>query len=158
MSGIVQLRGVTEDDLPILFEQQRDPDAYQMAAFLPRDWDAFMAHWKKIMSDAAVTIRAILLDGQIAGNIGSFDRADKRLVGYWLGKDYWGKGVATRALGEFLNHDQTRPLFAHVAKHNRASIRVLEKCGFTICGEEKVIDGFGEVEEWILRLDTKGSK
>src|SRR5438093_788655 len=129
-----------------------------MAAFLPRDWDAFMAHWKKIMSDATVTIRAILLDGRIAGNIVSFDRSNKRLVGYWLGQNCWGKGVATRALAEFLSHDSTRPLYAHVAKHNLGSIRVLEKCGFTICGEEKIIDAFGAVEEWILRLDTQGSK
>ena len=64
------------------------------------------------------------------------------------------KGVATRALSEFLGHVQVRPMYARVVKDNIASLRVLEKCGFTICGEGK---GFAyargeEVEEFILRL------
>jgi len=69
-------------------------------------------------------------------------------------KNYWGKGIATKALAAFPGHVKARPLYAHVAKHNIASIRVLEKCGFTICGEDK---GFSnargeEVEEFILTL------
>ena len=50
--------------------------------------------------------------------------------------------------------DKGRPMYARVVKDNIASLRVLEKCGFTICGEGK---GFAyargeEVEEFILRL------
>jgi len=47
----VVLRDVTEADLPILFDQQLDPEANRMAAFPARDRDAFMAHWTKIMAD-----------------------------------------------------------------------------------------------------------
>jgi RimJ/RimL family protein N-acetyltransferase len=54
------------------------------------------------------------------------------LVGYWIGKEYWGRGIATAALQEFLTHLKMRPLHAYVAKHNKASIRVLEKCGFKV--------------------------
>ena len=66
------------------------------------------------------------------------------------------KGVATGALSEFLGHVQVRPMYARVVKDNIASLRVLEKCGFTICGEGK---GFAyargeEVEEFILRLEA----
>ena len=44
-TGDLRLRDVTKDDLPILFEQQADPEANRMAAFSPRDRDAFMSHW-----------------------------------------------------------------------------------------------------------------
>ncbi len=133
----------------------RTPD--QMAAFPARDWDAFMAHWRKILGDENVTIRTVLLADHVAGNIVCWERDGKRLVGYWIGKDYWGKGVATSALLEFVGVVKARPLYARVAKHNIASIRVLEKCGFTICGEQTESsdapsDG---VEEWVLKLNRQ---
>jgi RimJ/RimL family protein N-acetyltransferase len=118
-----------------------------MAAFPSRDRDAFMAHWARILGDPTLIAKAVVFDGRVAGNVGSFERSGERLVGYWIGREYWGKGIATRALSEFLGHDKRRPLHAHVAKHNVSSIRVLEKCGFTVCGEER--DG---VEEWVYRL------
>ncbi|PYQ34013.1 MAG: hypothetical protein DMF55_10480, partial [Acidobacteria bacterium] len=97
-----------------------------------------------------VAKKTILFDGRVAGNIVSFQQLGRPLVGYWIGKEYWGRGIATRALSEFLNHVTARPLHARVAKHNRASIRVLEKCGFRICGEDR-----GPlVEEFILKVDA----
>ena len=155
MTSDVLLRDVTEADLPIFFEQQLDPDATEMAAFPSRDRDAFVAHWVKIMADDSVILKTILFDGQVAGNIVSFEESGKREVGYWIGKEYWGKGIATKALASFLDYVRTRPLYAHLAKHNIGSRRVLEKCGFTIVGEDK---GFPnargeEVEEFILRLE-----
>jgi RimJ/RimL family protein N-acetyltransferase len=58
-------------------------------------------------------------------------------------------------LKEFLRLEQTRPLTAVVAKDNIASLRVLEKCGFTIIGEDKEFSNARgvEVEELVLRLD-----
>jgi RimJ/RimL family protein N-acetyltransferase len=154
LTSDIRLRDVTDADLPIFFEQQRDSDANQMAAFPARTREAFMAHWTKILGDETGTIKTILLDGHVAGNIFSWERDRKRLVGYWLGKDYWGKGVATRALSEFLGVVKARPLYAHVAKHNIASIRVLEKCGFTICREEtESLDAPSDgVEEYVFKL------
>jgi RimJ/RimL family protein N-acetyltransferase len=156
MTSDIQLRDVTEDDLPILFEQQMDPDANQMAAFPARDRDAFMAHWAKVLANETCIKKTILFDGQVAGNIGSFEQGGERKVGYWIGKKYWGKGIATKALSEFLGQVPARPLYAHVAKHNIASIRVLEKCGFTIIGENKVSSNTGgeEVEEFIMKLSA----
>jgi RimJ/RimL family protein N-acetyltransferase len=154
MTSDIHLRDVTEDD-PIFFEHQLDPDATEMAAFLSRDRDAFMTHWAKIMADDSVILKTILFDGQVAGNIVSFVQSGEREVGYWIGKEYWGKGVATKALAAFLNYVKIRPLYAHVAKHNIGSRRVLEKCGFKVTGEGK---GFSnargeEVEEFILKLE-----
>ncbi len=153
MTSDVLIRDVTESDLPIFFEQQLDPDATEMAAFPPRDREAFMAHWAKIMADDSVILKTILFDGQVAGNIVSFVQSGEREVGYWIGKEYWGRGIATRALAAFLDQVKARPLYAHVAKHNIGSRRVLEKCGFTIVEEDKFPDARGEVvEEFILKL------
>ena len=144
----MRLRGVTEDDLPVFFEHQRDPEANRMAAFPPRDRDVFMAHWATILRDASDFVRTVLLDGEVAGNVVAFDYEGRREVGYWIGRAFWGKGVATRALRSFLAEVTERPIYAGVAEHNVASIRVLEKCGFTI-SEAQAGDEDGHV---LMRL------
>jgi RimJ/RimL family protein N-acetyltransferase len=131
----VTIRPVRQDDLPILFEHQRDPEANAMAAFPARDREAFMEHWTRTLSDESVGARAIELDGRVAGNVGSFEYEGRREVGYWIDRAYWGRGVATLALAAFLDEEIRRPLFAGVAPHNVGSIRVLEKCGFERTGE-----------------------
>ncbi|MEX2406422.1 MAG: GNAT family N-acetyltransferase [Actinomycetota bacterium] len=131
----VVLRQVAEEDLPIFFEHQRDPEANRMAAFAARDRDSFMAHWTRTLGDDSVVTRAVVVDGQVAGNIVSWEHSGRVEIGYWIGREFWGKGIATRALGAFLSEVPTRPLWAHAAAHNVASIRVLEKCGFTISNE-----------------------
>ena len=137
MPEMVKLREVTETDLPIFFEHQRDPEATAMAAFPPRNRKDFMAHWAKILADDTVLKRTVVVGEQVAGNVVSFERDGKREVGYMLGREFWGRGLATAALAAFLPHIPVRPLYAHVAKHNVASIRVLEKNGFTLAAEDK---------------------
>src|SRR5262245_34421786 len=98
------LRDVTEADLPTLFEHQRDPDANHMVAFTardPDDRDAFMAHWAKILRDDLITKQIVEFEGQVAGSILCFEDFGKPSIGYWLGRAYWGKGIATEALAEF---------------------------------------------------------
>ena len=153
----VELREVTTDDLPIFFEQQLDPAAHHMAAFTrgdPANREAFMAHWARILRDDTVITKTILFDGRVAGHVASFVRFGEPEVTYWIGREYWGRGVATRALEAFLAELETRPLYARAAQDNVASIRVLEKCGFAITGHDR---GFAnargeEVEEAILKL------
>ena len=147
---IVLLRDVIDADLPIFFEQQLDPVATAMAAFPAREHDAFMAHWHKIMRDSSCVTQTIVFDVQVAGNVGCFDAFGEREVCYWLGRAFWGKGIATRALTAFLEQVTERPLFAHAVKHNLGSIRVLQKCGFEIIGVE--IGSADAVEEVVLKL------
>ena len=150
---LVLLRNVTESDLPILYEQQLDSEATAMAAFPSRDHDAFMAHWKKIMAYENNLIKVISYDGEVAGYILSWEMEGEREVGYWLGKAYWGKGIATQALAEYISIVKIRPLMSHVARHNIGSRRVLEKCGFKVIGEDKYTNPAGvEVEEFVLKL------
>ena len=157
MANDIVLRDVTDDDLPIFFEQQLDPDANYMAAFTtkdPTDRDAFTAHWARIRADETIINRTILCDGQVAGRVASFDDFGQLEVTYWLGREFWGKGIATRALASLLAFQTTRPIYARAAKDNAASLRVLQKCGFVITGEDK---GFAnargqEIEEYMLTL------
>jgi RimJ/RimL family protein N-acetyltransferase len=151
--GGVRLRDVLEEDLPVFFEHQADPVANRMAAFPPRDRDAFTAHWAKILADEAITKKTILVDGQVAGNVVSFDWDGRREVGYWVGREHWGKGVATKALAQFLRTMKRRPLHARVAKHNLGSLRVLEKCGFVGLPHGEAVDPPGGGDEVLLRLD-----
>ena len=149
------LRDVVEDDLPVFFEHQRDPVATRMAAFPARDRETFMAHWAKILGDDTVITSTILFGDQVAGNIVCFEQSGRRLIGYWLGKHFWGKGIATRALSEFLAQVTSRPLHAYVARSNPGSIRVLEKCGFTLSGKDSGPGSSGgePVEESLYVLD-----
>lgn len=139
-SDQVTLRAVSADDLPIFYEHQLDTEAAQMAEFPSRDWESFMAHWKKIMADEANILKTIVYDGQVAGNIVSWEHEGEQEVGYWIGREYWGRGIVTTALKQFLELVSIRPLYAFVVKHNIASRRVLEKCGFVIYKEDG--DGF----------------
>jgi RimJ/RimL family protein N-acetyltransferase len=150
----ITLRNVNQDDLPIFYEQQLDMEATQMAAFPSREKEAFMTHWKtKVLANETGMVKTILFDQQVAGNIVSYEMGDQREIGYWLGKEFWGKSIASESLKQFLGQEVRRPLFAHVAKHNIGSRRVLEKCGFVIIGEDKVPFEDREVEEFILKLD-----
>ena len=150
----VDLREVVEEDLPILFEHQRDPEASRMAAFPPRDRDAFMAHWHRILRDEANTNRTVVVDGQVAGHVDCFQWSGRWEVGYWIGREHWGRGVATRALTDFVQLVRRRPLYAGVASHNVASIRVLEKCGFVFSDEaNSETDGSAGVEMVQMKLE-----
>ena len=144
----IVLRNVLEEDLSQFFQHQSDPEASRMAAFPSRSRDAFTAHWVRIRADPAGITRTILLDDAVVAYVGSFTRSGERLVAYWIGREWWGRGIATEALMSLLKQDRTRPLRARVVRHNVASIRVLGKCGFLPCGSQ--MDG--DVEELIFQL------
>ncbi|MET8147740.1 GNAT family N-acetyltransferase [Actinoplanes sp. NPDC049668] len=126
----VRLRTVEDDDVAVFFAHQTDPEATEMAAFPARDRDRFDAHWAKIRLDDSKILRTILADGIVAGYICGWQDGGLRLVGYWIGREHWGRAVATRALSQFIDEVPVRPLHAHVATRNAGSIRVLQKCGF----------------------------
>jgi RimJ/RimL family protein N-acetyltransferase len=150
-----QLRDVTEADLPIFFEFERDPVANEMAAFPARDREAFMQHWTaNILGNDTGRNRTILLDDVVVGNILSWEQSGDRRVGYWIGREYWGRGVASRALAIFLVEVDERPLHAYVAAHNAGSIRVLEKSGFRIVRAETNEEPGVRIDELLFRLDA----
>src|SRR3954466_12275856 len=133
----VHLRNVEANDLPLFFEHQRDPIAVALVAFRSRDRAAFDQHWEKLLANDSCVKKTIVADGQVAGNIGSWSSDGKREIGYWLDRALWGRGIATEALAAFLRLEQPRPLHAGAARHNAASIRVLQKCGFALLDPEE---------------------
>jgi RimJ/RimL family protein N-acetyltransferase len=101
-------------------------------------------------TNAAGILNTILADDTVAGNIVYWEAAGEPNIGYWLGKAHWGTGIASAALAQFLTRIEARPVYAHVAKHNFASIRVLQKCGFQRVREERYEDD--DVEELVMEL------
>jgi RimJ/RimL family protein N-acetyltransferase len=150
MGSLVSLRDVADSDIEIFYEHQRDPESIEMAAFPARDEEAHSQHWAKIRADETVVHRTILFRDEVAGNIGSWVQDGKRLIGYWIGRDHWGKGIATDALKQYVDLLAERPLYAYVAKSNVGSIRVLEKCGFQALSEGEAEDG---VVELLMKLE-----
>lgn len=153
----VQLRNVVEADLEFLLAYEHDPEAVRRSRFTPRPRDAFMTHWKsKILGDSTVFVQTVTVDGEPAGGIMAWwesvpDLDDRRFIGYWLGRQYWGRGVGTVALGQFLLREANRPLYADPFAENTASVRLLEKHGFRRSGTVR----HGEDEHTMLVLDTE---
>ncbi len=99
--------------------------------------------WLEKVVDALPAINmAIEADGKLAGGIGLILNGDvyikSAVIGYWLGEQYWGKGIATEAVRQmteyaFYYFDLVR-LYAEVFETNKASMRVLEKNGYYLEG------------------------
>jgi RimJ/RimL family protein N-acetyltransferase len=156
----VSLAPVTDVDLEAFFEHGREPDGRWLAAFTasdPNDRAAFDWHWRRIRSDPSVEVRTILWNGRVAGHILRYESKFKQHeVSYWIGSAFWGHGIATAALKEFLRtFALMRPLYARVAADNLGSLRVLEACGFRTYAEETSFANArqDDILEYLLRLD-----
>ena len=128
----VWLRPVRPGDLSRMYEMQLDPESNRMALTFPRSKEGFDSHWSRVLGNPGITARAVLVGETLVGSICCFAVDGHDHVGYWIDRPYWGRGVASRALGLLLREVPRRPLFAAAATSNRASLRVLEKCGFVI--------------------------
>jgi RimJ/RimL family protein N-acetyltransferase len=150
----IRLRDVEPDDLAVLYSYQLEPIANQLACTLLRSPAVFDAHWADILNDLAVVVKAIDSNGVLAGCISCFKSDGLDLVGYWLGAEFWGNGIATRALSLLLQEVSNRPLYARVATSNLASLRVLAKCGFEVTRYQlsPANDRYLECEEAVLEL------
>lgn len=139
----IHIRPVTHADVPALFEMQLDPESNRLAGTKPRDLATFNAVWARILGDAsnapdpAVTPRAILAGDRLVGMINVFPRDNRDYVGYWIHRDHWGRGIATRAIMLLVSEFTRRPLFAQVVAHNTASLRALERNNFAIISREQ---------------------
>ncbi len=154
----VTLRALTDGDLDLLFDWEKDPRAVEMAAFTradPSDRAAFDAHHARIRDDPSTMLLAIEADGVFVGTIGSFEMEGEREVTYWVSPERWGGGLASAALVAFLTIEPTRPLVGRVAEHNVASAKVLVRAGFVEVGSDTgFAAGLGrDVVERIFRLD-----
>jgi RimJ/RimL family protein N-acetyltransferase len=153
----VALRPIDDSDLDALFDQMRDPESVQMAAFTakdPNDREAFDAHMSKVRASPDNTTRVVIRDGRLVGSIAAFVMDGNTEVTYWIDRSVWGQGVASQALALLLDMVPVRPLYARAASDNVGSLRVLQRAGFTIIGTAISYANARstEIEETILRL------
>jgi ribosomal-protein-alanine N-acetyltransferase len=153
----IVLRPTEIDDLEWFFQFQLDKEAIHLAAFTPKDptdKPAYLTKYSKLLDEPTVNMRTILFDNKIVGSISKFEIDGDAEITYWIDKHFWGKGVTTTALKNFLTIENMRPIFGRVAFDNYGSQRVLEKCGFVKIAKDK---GFAnargrEIEELIYKL------
>ena len=153
----IKLRPTEIADLDTLFQYQLDKEGGYLAAFMPKDptdKTAYINKYTKLLSDPTVNNQTILLDDKIVGSIAKFIIEGDTEITYWIDRKFWGQGIATKALTEFLAIETVRPIFGRVAFDNFGSQKELEKCGFDKVGSDK---GFAnarqmEIEEFIYKL------
>ena len=139
------------DDAIVRSWEPADADALARHASSRSVWlnlrDAFPHPYTKQDAEAFIgrgipTFWCIEVDGEAAGGIGLSPGQDVERfsaeLGYWLGEAFWGRGIVTQAVAAVTRHAfETMGLhrvFALPYAHNRASARVLEKCGYALEG------------------------
>ncbi|MBK9221791.1 MAG: GNAT family N-acetyltransferase [Saprospiraceae bacterium] len=151
------LRPTGIEDLDTLFQFQLDIKGRYLAAFMPKDptdKTTYIKKHTKLLDDPTVNNQTILLDNIIVGSIAKFVMEGDTEITYWIDRKFWGQGIATKALNEFLAIESIRPIIGRVAFDNFGSQKVLEKCGFNKVGSDI---GFAnarqmEIEEFIYKL------
>ncbi len=136
------LRPYRDADRPVLPEIADNPNvARNLSVVFPHPYtqaeaDRWVAYAKtqNPTLDFAIEYRGVLVGG---GGLqpGRGDGEGGAELGYWLAEDYWGKGLATRAVRLLVDYGFTRlglaRIEARVRTTNVPSLRVLEKNGFT---------------------------
>lgn len=153
----ITLAETKKDDLNAFFQFQLDKEGIYLAAFTskdPNDKTAYMEKHTKFLTDSTINTRTIKVNDVIVGSIAKFIMENEPEITYWIDRKFWGQGIATTALKDFLKIEKIRPIRARVAFDNYGSQKVLEKCGFVKIGKEK---GFAnarqaEIEEYIYKL------
>lgn len=153
----ITLTKTEKDDLNAFFQFQLDKEANYLAAFTaedPNNKTAYIEKYTKFLTDPTINMRTIKVNDLVAGSIAKFVMENEPEITYWIDRKFWGQGIATTALKDFLKIEKIRPIYGRVAFDNCGSQKVLEKCGFVKIGTNK---GFAnarqtEIEEYIYRL------
>lgn len=159
-NNIITLTKSVNDDLNNFFQFQLDKEANYLAAFTskdPHDKAAYIEKYTRHLMDPTINTQTIRVNDVIAGSIAKFVIENDAEITYWIDRKFWGMGIATTALNDFLKMEKNRPIYGRVAFDNYGSQKVLEKCGFIKIGKDK---GFAnarqvEIEEYIYRLSEQ---
>lgn len=141
----VALRLATPADLDALVTHLDDFDVVRMLARIK--WPLRRAEVRGFLSGVARRARdgeaeefAVLPDGgPAAGMVGISRVGTDYHVGYWLGRAFWGRGLATEAVRLALRRlfaaDPAARVVSGLFWDNAASLRVQQKLGFRVTGE-----------------------
>ncbi|MGS0534848.1 GNAT family N-acetyltransferase [Pseudoalteromonas sp. SaAl2] len=136
---MLRLRNFKQEDKALLVNYLNNPDVKRfLSPKIPSPYTIDDARWWVEEGSKVGITRAIEVNGQLAGSIGAlpgqFEYAKSAEIGYWLAKEFWGKGIAVKALRALFNEVQLNTdivrLHAVVFAGNTQSIKVLEKSGF----------------------------
>jgi RimJ/RimL family protein N-acetyltransferase len=148
-AAVVESRPISDADVDAFFTHRCARGIANLS-----DRNDFIVRWRRQRCDELTQLRTIVVAGQPAGYIAQFVRNTLPEVCYELGPQFWGNGFATAALRLFLQHVEVRPLYARVARDNQRSLRVLQRNGFSLAGEDRFLNSTGEaVEEFVFVLD-----
>ena len=153
----ITLTKTEKDDLNTLFQFQLDEEGIYLAAFTPKDpsdKDAYIEKYSKFLNDPTINMQTIKVDNNIVGSLSKFIMEGDAEITYWIDRKFWGQGIASTALNEFLKIEEIRPIYGRVAFDNYGSQKVLEKCGFVKIGMDT---GFANarqagIQEYIYKL------
>lgn len=153
----ITLTKTEKDDLEVFFQFQLDKEANYLAAFTskdPNDKTAYIEKYSKFLNDPTINMRTIKINNEIVGSISKFVLEKKAEITYWIDRKFWGQGIATLALNDFLKIEQVRPIYGRVAFDNYGSQKVLVKNCFLKIGSDK---GFAnarqtDIEEYIYKI------
>ena len=141
------LRSLGAQDAPRIAALANDPDIARMTCRMPHpfgrnDAEDFIL---TVASQDPARAATFLIEHEDVGPVGvvGLFEGDDRVpeTGYWIGRDFWGRGYATEALEAATawarGRWKRRALMAGHFSDNPASGRVLEKAGFLYTGETR---------------------
>lgn len=154
---MITLREVQSRDLDQFFLFQQDADAAHMAGFAstnPSDRGVFDHHWGELLNSPDTFVRTIDHEGQPIGSIAAFEDEGAREIMFWTDKQFWGQGITTEALSQFLKDFPERPVRARVVVDNVGTLKILQSLGFEEVGVESSFSNVRAkvVQEKILQL------
>jgi len=137
---MINLRYFKDEDTELLLKYLNNNAVTQyITSAIAKPYTLVDALWWINAGSKTQYIKAIehngILVGCISATVGNFEYDRSAELGYWIGQEHWGQGIATaavKAFSEFLfNETELVRLFVSVVSENSASIKVLEKNGFT---------------------------
>lgn len=131
------LRNFRMEDAKSLVRLLNDSDVSKWTSNIPYPYtknDAIC--WLESLQSRVRKPQAIEMDNKLVGCVSFWEYDSESIeIGYWIGKEFWGKGIATKALQNLFiqpSFPKNKNIVAKVATQNIASQRVLEKCRFEI--------------------------
>ena len=142
-----KLRPWSEDDLVTIVKYANNEKIANNLTdgFPPPYYEKDARFFLDLIQKSKDLILCIEVNGEFAGSVGIHLKKDihrkNAEIGYWLAEPYWGQGIISRVIPEMVSKafDQfdIERIYAPVFGRNKASQRVLEKCGFAVEGEFK---------------------
>ena len=161
----ILLRPWQDSDAESLYKYACEPDVGTRAGWPPhKSVEESREIIRTVFNNDTTWAIVLKAAGEVIGAMGYMPeyelnlpaREGETLVGYWIGKPYWNRGICTEALLLMLDHirkgtNYTSLIGSHYID-NPASGRVMEKCGFKPTGETAVDESLYSGDKHTMRV------